>query len=92
MTALGIPKRNVALGNIPSEEELQRFDEYLRGKTEDKVRLQGIFHTTRLAVVAIMEEMGLTPELEFEEQVLDGTTFQLSTNNMAMLKVSVDQP
>ncbi|XP_015606138.1 protein regulator of cytokinesis 1 isoform X2 [Cephus cinctus] len=72
---------------VPTEEELQEFKEYLEQQKTEKNRLESIFRDTRRAIIKMMDELRITPSLDFERVVCnDDENFVYTSTNMANLK------
>ncbi|XP_046735581.1 uncharacterized protein LOC124405031 [Diprion similis] len=78
------------VAKIPSENELKKFKLYLEKIEAEKTRMEGTFKEAQSGIIAIMDELGLSPENGFESQVYTGENFIYNSVNMAKLSEFYD--
>ncbi|CAD6226692.1 GSCOCG00005866001-RA-CDS [Cotesia congregata] len=84
--ALGVQRLGL-VKNVPSEEELMQFESKLAKQEAELIAHKTTFKETRLAIMAMMNEMSHVPTHEFENLVcVDYENFIFSTSNMRKLR------
>ncbi|OXU20207.1 hypothetical protein TSAR_007364 [Trichomalopsis sarcophagae] len=72
---------------LPTEEEIDEFKSYIEIQKTEMVERTELFDNTRRLVLKMMEELGISPALDFEMMVChDHGNFIYSQNNMTKLK------
>ncbi|XP_051159934.1 protein regulator of cytokinesis 1-like [Leptopilina boulardi] len=72
---------------MPSEEDLKQFDDYLEIQEREKIRLDALFKDLRRAIMKLMDELQISPSLDFERIVCnDYENFIYTVENMTKLK------
>ncbi|XP_011305945.1 protein regulator of cytokinesis 1 [Fopius arisanus] len=72
---------------IPSEEELQAYEIYITNQEAEMLRLKAVFKEVRLEIIKSMEEMGSSPKLDIERQIVnEHHKFVFNPSNMQKLE------
>ncbi|XP_033230675.1 protein regulator of cytokinesis 1-like isoform X2 [Belonocnema kinseyi] len=72
---------------MPSQEELNHFQDYLEIQEREKLRLETLFNDYQRSVKKLMEELDITPSLDFERLVCQNyENFVFTSENMTKLK------
>ncbi|XP_046735023.1 protein regulator of cytokinesis 1-like [Diprion similis] len=74
------------MAKIPSETELKSFKLYVDKIEAEKTRMEETFKDAQSGIIAIMDELRLTPENSFESQVYNRGNFIYNTVNIAKLR------
>lgn len=86
--ALGIQPQADFANQIPSEQQLNEYEVYVKEKSDEKERLMQVYQKSKSAIVAIMTELKIVPTLEFEKLVIceEDTAFKPTKENMNALR------
>ncbi|XP_012286860.1 protein regulator of cytokinesis 1 isoform X2 [Orussus abietinus] len=73
--------------NLPTDEQLDSFKLYLEKQEAEKNRLQHLFMSTRRSVLEMLDQLNISPCLDFELLVCnDFENFTFTASNMTRLK------
>lgn len=89
---LGAESFSIKTDVVPTKQELESFELYLREQENKMSRLQNIFADMRCSIIKIMDDLDTAPFTSFERLVYNSPDdFVLSASNMAKLKELRDQ-
>jgi protein regulator of cytokinesis 1 len=73
---------------VPSEQELNDFEVYVKEKSDEKERLMQVYQKLKSVIIAIVTEVKIVPTLEFEKLVVceADTAFKPTKENMNALR------
>jgi protein regulator of cytokinesis 1 len=86
--ALGMQSQANFGNELPSEQQLDEFEAYIKDKHLEKEQLLEEYRESKSAIIGNMRELNVTPDSEFEKLVIyeEDTAFSPTRNNMIELR------